>query len=328
MAENDSLFELGIMARATWNLHSLNNEGTVGNVSEPRTVMLANGDKTDGVSGEMLKHIHSYYVWMRESEKSNFCPACQNMHPQKADENPSVTGVQTDKSIPPDKKPKVAMEKAIVSCTLCDLHGFLVQRPTISRSSTLEFGWVIGIPGNTHRDIHMHARHWMGGREVAEGGEEVTTEEAPERVAREVAAQMIYHRPTRSGIYAVISVFQPWRIGLNEMDYTYVIEESERKRRFELGLEAYKATFVHPEGAMDTTRLPHIEEFEGAIIISKTNFPAPVISPLKDDYAKKAENLAGKMGLEIIRFADIEQFCEVLDKLKELHLWNLQMPTS
>ncbi len=327
MAENGSLFELGIMARATWNLHSLNNEGTVGNVSEPRTVMLANGDKTDGISGEMLKHIHSYFMWMLESDKSHFCQACQNMHPQKADENPLVTGVQTDREISADKKPKVAMEKAIVSCTLCDLHGFLVQRPTISRSSTLEFGWVIGIPGNTHRDIHMHARHWMGGREVPEGGEEVT-EEAPERVARKVAAQMIYHRPTRSGIYAVISVFQPWRIGLNEMDYHYVVGKNERKRRCELALEAYKATFAHPEGAMDTTRLPHIENFEGAIIISKTNFPAPVLSPLQDDYAEKARNLAEKMELEIVSFTNIEQFCDAITELKELQPWTLQMPTS
>ncbi|MDI6828715.1 MAG: DevR family CRISPR-associated autoregulator [Armatimonadota bacterium] len=328
MFDNGNLFELGIMARATWNLHSLNNEGTVGNVSEPRTVMLANGDKTDGISGEMIKHIHSYYVWMLESDKARFCQACQKMHPQKADENLSVTGVQTDGSIPAQEKAKEAMKRAMVSCTLCDLHGFLVQRPTISRSSTLEFGWVIGIPGNFHRDIHMHARHWMGGREVPEAGEEAVTEEVPERAAREVAAQMIYHRPTRSGIYAVISVFQPWRIGLNEMDYHYVIGENERKHRCELALEAYKATFAHPEGAMDTTRLPHIENFEGAIIISKTNFPAPVLSPLQDDYVEKARNLAGKMRLEIVPFADIEQFCDAIDELRELQPWALQMPTT
>jgi hypothetical protein len=49
------VFEIAILARVKWNLHSLNNEGTIGNVTEPRTIALWDGTKTDGVSGEMMK---------------------------------------------------------------------------------------------------------------------------------------------------------------------------------------------------------------------------------------------------------------------------------
>ncbi|MGQ9756430.1 MAG: DevR family CRISPR-associated autoregulator, partial [Desulfotomaculales bacterium] len=81
----DTVFEIAFMLRARWSLHSLNNEGTVGNVTEPRTVVLADGTKTDGVSGEMLKHLHTYNVWLAEPQKNCFCPACQRLQPQRAD---------------------------------------------------------------------------------------------------------------------------------------------------------------------------------------------------------------------------------------------------
>ncbi len=297
-----AIFEIAILGRVTWNLHSLNNEGTVGNVTEPRTVVLANGEKTDGISGEMLKHIHAYNVWLLQEDKSQFCEACQKFHPQKADENKLVTGVQTDKKIPSDQKSIVAMGKAISSCSLCDLHGFLVQRPTVARPSTVEFGWALGLPEKTHRDIHLHARHSMVGRSREETEAE-KGEEAPERVT----AQMIYHRPTRSGTYAIVSVFQPWRIGLNEVDYNYTaVNDDKRKSRYQLALNAYKATFVRTDGAMTSTRLPHIEAIEGIVVISETNFPAPAISPIKDDYIIQTENLVrGQKGLSTKKFSNL-----------------------
>jgi len=314
---DNNLFEVAIAARATWNLHSLNNEGTVGNVTEPRTVVLAGGDKTDGVSGEMLKHIHAYYLWMLESDKSKFCPACRKLHPQKADENPDVTRVRDGAE---------AMSIAIKTCEMDDVHGFLVQRPTISRSSTIEFGWIVGIPESTNRDIHIHARHWMGGRD--EQTQANQSEEGQEQQTREVSAQMIYHRPTRSGVYAIVSVFQPWRIGLNETNYSYVIDQEERKRRSALALNAYKATFMHPEGAMDSTRLPHIEGFEGAVIISEKNFPAPALSPLAADFIDRIEALANRVGLKVRTFSNLDVFCTIMDELGVYTPWTLELPTS
>lgn len=320
-----AIFEISLLARVTWNLHSLNNEGTIGNVTEPRTVVLADGVKTDGISGEMLKHIHAYYVWLLDEDKSHFCEACQKFHPQKADRNSMIKRTDT---------PEKAMEKAISSCMLCDLHGFLVQRPTISRPSTVEFGWALGIPNKTHRGIHIHARHSMEGRpreedeSMGEEFEELKAEEkGKETREREVTAQMIYHRPTRSGVYAVVSVFQPWRIGLNEVNYKYVIDETERKFRYQLGINAYKACFMRTDGAMVSTRLPHTESIEGVIIISETNFPSPVISPIDETHVGILEELVKRTpGIQLKKFSNLSQLNLFLDDLMKEELFKLSMP--
>jgi hypothetical protein len=66
------VFEIAILARVKWDLHSLNNEGTIGNVTEPRTIVLWNGTKTDGVSGEMMKHIHCFLDMVASKRRGIF----------------------------------------------------------------------------------------------------------------------------------------------------------------------------------------------------------------------------------------------------------------
>lgn len=338
---NNTVFEIGLMMRATWNLHSLNNEGTVGNVSEPRTVVLADGTKTDGVSGEMLKHLHTYNVWLAEPQKDRFCPACQRLEPQKADHQESKAKIlQGLRGVREQRERNVkAIDLAISECILCDLHGFLLEQrreggrrqaagedeegradrgqriPAVSRRSTVEFGWAIAVPESWYRDIHTHARHSMeerGGRDQQEGQEEAR---------REVAAQMVYHRPTRSGVYAVVSLFQPWRIGLNEINYEYAIDDTSRLARYRLGLEGYKNMLQRGDGAMTSTRLPHIEGVEGVVAVSRRNAPAPVISPLRDDYAQQLEALAASNGwLTLHQFNTVAEACGILDELAQAEL--------
>ncbi len=303
------VFETAILGRAIWNLHSLNNEGTVGNVSEPRTVVLADGSKSDGISGEMLKHIHAQNVWLVANDRSVFCEPCQTLQPQKADKNPEVTGVKAAKA----KLASEGMNVAISGCALCDLHGFLVQKPTIARASTVEFGWAVAVRNGYHRDIHLHARHAVEGRTEAQ-------EEAGEK-----AAQMLYHRPTRSGTYALVSVFQPWRIGLNEVNYEYVASV-DRAARYRLAIDAYKATFARTDGAMTSTRLPHPEAFEGLVLVSSRNFPVPVVSPLQDDYRERLEQLSKATdGLELRSFTSLTELYVILNDLAKRPLFNLQI---
>ncbi|MEM3088535.1 MAG: DevR family CRISPR-associated autoregulator, partial [Candidatus Bathyarchaeia archaeon] len=89
---NEKVYEIGFMGRIRIDAHSLNNEGTVGNVTEPRTIILADGQKTDGISGEMLKHIHAEALWqlVKEKEPKSLCQACQVLSPMKADANENV----------------------------------------------------------------------------------------------------------------------------------------------------------------------------------------------------------------------------------------------
>ena len=333
MATNE-VYEIAILGRITWNLHSLNNEGNVGNVTEPRVVALADGRKTDGISGEMLKHIHAEKMWELESTKNNFCSTCKQFKPEKADGNKPVRD-----SVSPEKAVKIALD-----CELCDIHGFLVQRPTVARSSLIEFGWAVGIP-QVYKDIHTHARHSVHEQflqideeknEGAWGGSKCSNKNNCETNENESklykikdkwyceehlpikTGQMVYHRPTRSGTYAVISVFQPWRIGLNNVSLQYDISDAnKRKSRYELALKAYQAMFLRTDGAMTSTRLPHTEDFKGVIVVSKVNYPAPVISPLKDDYITQMESIREsiKNTFEVTKFENLQQFTSSINEL-------------
>jgi len=295
------VYEIGFLGRVRIDAHSLNNEGTIGNVTEPRTVTLADGTKTDGISGEMLKHMHAESLWqIARDRKAPLCDACQKLSPMKADVNPKIQkGMKVTK----------ALEEAL-KCTLCDIHGFLIQEPTCSRKSTVEFGWAIALPSTSHRDIHVHTRVAPGekGRERRQEkeGEGEKTSEGPE--------QMIYNRPTRSGVYAIVSVFQPWRVGLNEVDYTYAINDEERKTRYEFALEAYRAMLVRLEGAMTTTRLPHLGGYDGAVVMSDSAEPVPMMSPLSDAYLNEVTAIAGPTNVH--RFSSLEQLSAEIGKLK------------
>ncbi|RLI43964.1 DevR family CRISPR-associated autoregulator [Candidatus Bathyarchaeota archaeon] len=292
---SEEVYEIGIVGKIRIDAHSLNNEGTVGNVTEPRTIMLADGRKTDGISGEMLKHMHTEAFWQLAKERNvTLCQACQMLRPEKANKNPNVTKVN---------EVKEALNEAL-KCALCDIHGFLVEKPTLSRKSTIEFGWAIAIPEQFYRDIHVHTRVAPG-----EKGKEAETE------------QMIYNRPTRSGVYAFISIFQPWRIGLNEINYEYVPNDEDRKERYELVIDAYKAMLSRLEGAMTTTRLPHTSEIEGLIIIATNAMPVPLISPLKDDYKVQIEKIVEQKNIQ--KFNSLVTALQELDKLKTYQPYKL-----
>lgn len=297
------VFEIAILGRAVWNLHSLNNEGTVGNVSEPRTVVLWDGTKSDGISGEMLKHIHAQNVWLLAEDRSIFCEPCRTFQPQKADKNPAVD--EASKKARKEHRAREVLNAAIEGCALCDLHGFLRTQEAVPRASTVEFGWAVAIRDGYQRDIHLHARHAVEGRTEAQQQD------------GEASAQMIYHRPTRSGKYAVATVFQPWRIGLNEVSYQYV-GAVDRAGRYKLGLEAYKASLARTDGAMTSTRLPHAEGLEGVVLISTRNFPVPVSSPLRDGYREDAEKLRQhSSGLELEKFDSLPDLYSILNQLAE-----------
>ncbi|MGB9605322.1 MAG: DevR family CRISPR-associated autoregulator, partial [Bryobacteraceae bacterium] len=184
-------------------------------------------------------------------------------------------------------------------------------KEAIPRSSTVEFGWAVAVRDGFHRDVHVHARHEVEGRVAEQADTEA------------VSAQMVYHRPTRSGVYAIVSVFAPWRIALNEITYRYA-PGVDRQARYRLALEAYKATFARTEGAMTSTRLPHLEEFQGAVAVSTRNFPVPAPSPLNPTYLDTLEKMRQVTGgLEVMRFSSLDGLFRILDELRERPLFTL-----
>jgi RNA polymerase sigma factor (sigma-70 family) len=193
----------------------------------------------------------------------------------------------------------------------------------------------VGVPGRFNRDIHvMHdmqqTRDFSRGTvEEEEVSEEQTQEQTAEGARRtEVAAQMLYHRPTRSGVYALVTLFQPWRIGLNEVNYTYALNSDERTRRYQLALTAYEWTLKRPDGAMTTTRFPHIEGIEGIVLISRQAVPVPMLSPLREDYREKLKTLAEKQGIECKEFDDLDELVNILSELQESTPFRMPFPDT
>ena len=301
----EKVYEIAILGRASWNFHSLNNEGTVGNVTEPRTITLADGSQVDGISGEMLKHIHTRCFWTLVN-KNKLCDACKKLSPMKASNNPEVNKRLKETKGKADRSQELL--DVAIRCPLCDIHGFLIEEAALSRKSTVEFGWALALPMHQSREIHTHIRVAVG-EKAAEG------EETPE--------QMVYNRPTRSGIYAIVTVFQPWRIGLNEINYRYVVDDSEIKERYDTVIEAYKAMFVRLEGAMTTTRLPHFSGCEGVIVISKKPMPACLVSPLEDNYKSNICEVSQKVGNEVAEFSSVSELLTQLDNLKNFKPFKL-----
>lgn len=132
---------------------------------------------------------------------------------------------------------------------------------------------------------------------------------------------MIYHRPTRSGIYGVVSVFQPWRLALNDVTLTYT-NNVDRDTRFKLAIQAYTAMFLRTEGAMTTTRLPHTEAFTGVVIYTSYNFPVPVISPLKEGYTGEVKSIAGQIGANVKDFNSMDEFVGIMKDLEGMGPWS------
>lgn len=293
MSQEEKVYEIALTLRAEIDAHSLNNEGTVGNVTEPRSIALADGSITDGISGEMLKHMHARAFWS-SGTKESFCKSCQEFSPMKASANPEVNEAVKE------KKPHSNVLKTAIQCPLCDVHGFLIEEAALSRKSLVEFGWALALPEQYHRSIHTHSRV------------------APGEKTKEEAVQMLYDRPTRSGIYAVISLFQPWRIGFNEVVCKYSLDDiHERKKRYDRAIDAYKAMFTRVEGAMTTTRLPHVLGCSGAIVVSKKSAPVCMISPLQENYIEDTKKIAQKENLEVHEFKSLAELLEKLDMLKK-----------
>jgi len=169
----------------------------------------------------------------------------------------------------------------------------------------------------------------QGTEQEGSAGEEEVSGEEVRQAQPEVTAQMLYHRPTRSGVYAFVTLFQAWRIGLNEVNYTYALnDENDRKKRYELALTAYEWTFKRPDGAMTATRLPHIEGAEGLVLVAKTAVPVPLLSPLREDYRQQLRDLAQKQGVEVCEFDDLVKLTEILSELRQLNPFKLSVASQ
>jgi len=312
------VYSLSVCARATLDMHSLNNEGSEGTQIQTRMVDIVAADgqlyNVNAISGDMFKHIqaeHLYHI-ARNGDNLPLCAACQVFDANRISADQEyITQIR-------GRSDAEALDLMLQRCVLDDIEGNLITADrSTPRKSVVEFGWVVGLPDMTKTDSYFHVKY------ATERGEAARAAAAAEEARKANLGQTPFHRPASSGIYAVVSHFEVSRIGFNDINRRYALDEQARKARYRALLESILYTFVQPAGAMRAAQLPHIVAFEGAVAYTTQVLPAPTISPLNPAYIEEIDQVADVLNqlrpgaVEVVRFASLGEFAGVIQKLIE-----------
>lgn len=322
-----SIKSVGVSARLTLNLHSLNNEGTEGNQQQTRMVHILDQEGrravVNAISGDTFKHmLVEHLIPLLNAARQPLSPGALLHSADRINaENPDFVEF-CDKEQEFSLNGKIERRRAkdsevvtrmLKTCALTDIAGTLVttSRRAVGRKSTVEFGWVVGLPDRTVTEQYFHVKYAPEGRGSATGGETVAERQA------------IFHRPASSGEYALVCNLDLWRIGLNDITRQLDVEEQDRIVRARAVLHALAATILKPTGAQRNTQHPHSVAGHGVVTISTTSLPAPVISPLADDFMEQVERAATvcnriwPSSVRVIRFGSLAEGTAVLADIAE-----------
>lgn len=317
---------VGLSARITLDMHSLNNEGTEGNQQLTRMVHIVDqaGQRAvvNAVSGDMFKHIFvEHLVPLLEQAGQPLSPGARMLDADRINANNQdfvdfcekehtfQVGGRIEKRRATESE---IMDRMITECSLTDIAGALVTRGrAVGRKSVVEFGWVVGIPDCTVTEQYFHVKYAPEGRAAAAGGETVA------------GRQAIFHRPASSGVYALVCNLDLWRIGVNDITRKRAIPEEAQRARAAAAVRALAATLIKPAGAQRSTQNPHIVGCEGVLSFSRTSLPAPLFSPLSDNYVEQVEGIASALNamvpsaVQVKRFGTLSEAVSLLTLLAE-----------
>lgn len=318
---------LSISGEITLNLHSLNNEGGEGNqiLTRELTVIDKEGNErtVNGISGDMFKHIHAVYLSQYANENdlplSSYSRA---LNPNRISADDLLKYFETSKT---ENKSSADVIRGIVStCTVCDAHGVLITEKigtnksstNTPRKSTVEFGWIVGIPNKNGTESYIHTKL------VSDAGAKGSATSSNE-------GQNIFHRPANHGTYAFICNIDIYRIGFNDIDRSYSITEEARKNRYRAIVQSLINSLLNPKGAMSSTQKPHITDFKGVVSSTYTLTPAPTISAINEGYRVELEsikNSLNKLGNEVEtkNFNSLSDLTGILVDLSSLEPYKLK----
>jgi CRISPR-associated protein Cst2 len=210
-----------------------------------------------------------------------------------------------------DKKLSPSGNK-VKECIIDDVEGFMNagKGANEKRTSCIKFSWAIATEENEYQTM-LHTRI-----DVTQGNskkkEEKETTEGDGNTNKDQNTQMLFHRPLRNNEYALTVQVDLDRIGFDDEKLIYALDEADIKSRQEKCIKALLNMFVDMEGAMCSTRLPHIQNIEG-ILVKKTdkNQVLSKYSALEDDYKEVNQKISD----DAIIFNDIVEFTETMKEL-------------
>jgi len=269
------------------NVHDLNNETGAGNVTDIRIMEFLDEEgkrmEAPAISGRMLKHWHleamNNLILRATFSNIPLCDGCKVGEPIRPGEIKNEKLVQV-------AKPE---SEAILSCAVCDIHGFLIAQGaegeskgiSSRRTSRAMFSWLMPVIDTEIAQKQVVHTRVSQQQEMAKG---------------EGAAQMIFNKSYASGIYAFVSALDVERIGLVELnlgkDNPYAVEDHNGRRdRIKVSIEAYRLMLSGQIGASLSHSLPHQNPVEILVAYSEAGpLPFPV-SPMYSDYLAKTIGL-------------------------------------
>lgn len=279
---------ISISGEITLNMHSLNNEGGEGNQIMTRQLTIVDKDgiehTVNGISGDMFKHIHAghlvNYCIENGLELSTYS---KSLNPNRISSAELLKYITDNKK--KNEKAGVVIDALINSCSVCDTHGILItdkvgdnkDSSNTPRKSVIEFGWTIGIPDKNNTETYLHTKIVNSSTGVKGGSSN--------------EGQNIFHRPANHGVYAFVCNIDTYRIGFNDIDRNYAIDDNKRKARYKAVLQSLLSSFLNPQGAMTSSQKPHITDFKGVVAYSEKLTPAPTISAINPDYKEEIKTI-------------------------------------
>lgn len=291
--------KIALMMRIELNGEALNNEGNIGNLIQPRQIELNDGTVRQAISGEMLKHLHSRNVRLL-ADDNELCDTCKIFSPMK---NGNVKEKDDRLSDSGNK---------VKECIVDDIEGFMNagKGKNEKRTSCIQFSWAIATEENEYQTV-LHSRVDPTSSNNKKKSEKETTENEGNTNADQ-NTQMIFHRPIRSNEYALTVVVDLDRIGFDDEKLIYAISEEERVLRQKKCVKAIVNMFTDLEGAMCSTRLPHICNMQGVIVIkTDKNQVLSKYSALNDDYIEENQKISDNTKV----FNSMYEFKEVMMSL-------------
>lgn len=298
--------KLAIMLLITLEGEALNNEGNIGNTLQPRQIELSDGSVRDAISGEMFKHFHSKNLRLL-AEDNELCETCKIFSPMK---NGKIKIKDKDLSESGNR---------VKECIVDDVEGFMNagKGNNEKRTSCIKFSWAIARGENDYQSM-LHNRvdptdknNKSKNEQIVNDSESIdTTSDA--NTNKNQNTQMIFYRPIRSNEYALTIQIDLDRIGFDDEKLKDAVSEEIKKRRQSMCLKAVKNMFLDIEGALCSTRLPHLRDIEG-IIVNKTdkNEVLSKYSALNEDFIEKNK----KLSTNSIEFKNIEEFAKCIDDI-------------
>jgi len=307
---------ISISGEITLNMHSLNNEGGEGNQIMTRQLTIVDKDgqehTVNGISGDMFKHIHAGHLTNYAKENNlELCTNCSVGNPNRLSSGEDLGTFFSGKDIKALGDKEIA-DALISKCIVDDSHGVLVtsigkQNRNHARKSVIEFGWTIGIPDKNNTETYIHTK--------------VVADAAGKRGESSNEGQNIFHRPANHGAYAFVSNIDTYRIGFNDIDRNYSIDDSKRRARYKAILQSLLSSFLNPRGAMTSSQKPHITDFKGVVTYSEKLIPAPTISSINPDYIDEVETITSNLNviepgsITALRFNGLGELSEIIKNL-------------